>query len=104
MQCQRHVGKRGCNDLPLLEFIGVKAPLQIARFLDVGLYHDKNYHGPEPENIREFTEFMRRLTIPYYDEARQYWFQAISEGYFEGENEISLFLPDRLMRMIKHYQ
>jgi hypothetical protein len=27
--------------------------------------HDKLYHGSEPENMREFTEFIRRLTIPY---------------------------------------
>jgi len=102
--CQKHSNHIHCSDLPLREFVGERAAVQLARFLDVGPYHDPDYSGgPELENMRDFTELMRRLTIPYYEEARQWWREAITDDYFADANEIYIYLPKNLRRMIEHY-
>jgi hypothetical protein len=33
--------------------------------------------------ITEFTEIMRRLYLPYWEEARQYWEQSYKEGFHD---------------------
>jgi len=35
----------------------------------------------------EFAEIMRRLQVPYYDEARQYFMAAAHDGYLDGNSE-----------------
>ncbi|WP_054749991.1 hypothetical protein [Ruminiclostridium josui] len=55
-------------------------------------------------DIRKWIDFYRRLQLPYYEEARQYWEEAISDGYFDDANEIYIYLPEKLKRMIEHYE
>jgi hypothetical protein len=42
--------------------------------------------------ITEFTEIMRRLYLPYWEEARQYWEQAYKDGFHDkcgfSENDL----------------
>ncbi|WP_278353178.1 hypothetical protein [Chryseobacterium gleum] len=72
--------------------------------LDNGVYHDPKYIvGSEIENLREFAELQRRLLLPYYEEARQYWNEAINQGYFGEINEISIYMPNFLKRMIEDF-
>ena len=103
MPCQKLARHPHCSDLPLKEFVGEMASVQIANLLDVGVYHQRDYAGPEPTDMREFTELMRRLTIPYYEEARQWWNEAMTDGYFGDANEIYIYMPVNLRRMIEHY-
>jgi hypothetical protein len=35
----------------------------------------------------QFLDIMRRLLMPEYEEARQYWSQAHREGFFDGASE-----------------
>ncbi|MFT3796522.1 hypothetical protein [Flavobacterium sp.] len=104
MSCQKLAKHPDCADLPLREFVGAKAAVHLASLLDVGRFHERDYSGPEVTDFAEFAELMRRLTIPYYEEARQYWNRAMHDGYFYDQNEIYLYLPDSLMSMIEHYQ
>ena len=104
MKCQKLANHPDCSDLPLREFTGEKAIVQTISFLDDGPYHVQNYDGPEAENIKEFAEFQRRLLLPYYEEARQYWSEAMNDGYFGDSNELSIYLPENLKRMIEHYK
>jgi hypothetical protein len=104
LRCQKFAKSPYCSDSPLRDFTGDMAILQTTAMLDPGQYHSPTYYGPEPQNMREFTDFLRRLTIPYYDEARLYWKQAIEDGYFQGENEISIYMPRNLRAMIEHYE
>lgn len=104
IKCQKLARHPNCSDLPLSEFLGEMAIVQTTSMLDIGPYHNKDYPGPEPDDLREFTDFLRRLTLPYYEEARQWWHQAMHDGYFGDSNEILIYLPKNLKAMIKHYQ
>ena len=84
----------------------VIAPDGIARLLgllDVGPELDPDYSGPEVVSIREWVELFRRLTIPFYEEARLYWRQAKADGWFDGANEVSLYSPQFLQDIIKEF-
>ena len=74
----------------------------LRELLDV-LYHDPNYGGPRVEDIREFIEFARRLALPYYEEARLYWPKAEQDGFFDGANEIWIYLPITLEKLVRTY-
>jgi hypothetical protein len=77
---------------------------RLLRFLDEGPYHEPDYKGPSVENLREYVELLRRLTIPYYEEARLYWHEAMEFGFFEGENPISLYDPNTMKRLIMSFE
>ncbi len=78
--------------------------IQLFSMLDPGPnVSPEHYKGPEVEDIRETIEFLRRLTLPYYEEARQYWSDAIADGYFSGSNEVAAYLPYTLKNIIERY-
>ena len=89
--------------LALTMFLGPDQIHRILRFLDMGPIHEPVYSGPGIKDMREYVEFTRRLTIPYYEEARLYWDQAVVDGYFNGQNEIKVYQPDNLKRLIERY-
>ena len=76
----------------------------LTSFMDLGMVHDSDSHiGCRIVDFREFTEFVRRLTIPYYEEARRYIPEAIQEGYMQDVNEIGLYTPEYLQALINHF-
>ncbi|TXK52138.1 hypothetical protein FVR03_01580 [Pontibacter qinzhouensis] len=78
--------------------------IQLYGMLDPGPFiSPKHYKGPEVEDIREVVEFLRRLTLPYYEEAKQYWHDADADEYFSGSNELSSYLPYTLKNIIERY-
>jgi hypothetical protein len=103
MRCQRLANHPNCSDLPLREVVGDNAYAFIYKHLDVGPYHSPKYQEPSIVDFRQYTDLMRRLTLPYFEEARQWWNEASVDGYFSGENEILIYRPDNLKRMIEHY-
>lgn len=92
------------RELPLTDFTGKNQIPELLKFLDLGSIHEPDYKGIRVRDVREFVEFMRRLTIEYYEEARKYWGKAESNGYFDGANEISVYLSDNLRILIERYQ
>jgi hypothetical protein len=46
---------------------------------------------------------MRRLFVPYYEEARRYWDQAKADDYFDDPNEVWLYLPATSQAIIVRY-
>lgn len=92
------------SDLPLRNVAGVNGMAQLYALLDIGPYHDP--HGQcvlQVANIREYMEVLRRLTLPFYEEARLYWNDAQSDGYFDGANEVGIYLPSTLENLISRY-
>ena len=47
----------------------------------------------------ELAEIIRRLHIPYYEEARRYWDRAVSEGMIDNED----YRQAELQAVIKEY-
>jgi hypothetical protein len=103
-ECRLHSGG-WVADSSLVEFTKEKGIIRLLKFLDMGetIISTDNYDGPSIRDFREYTEIFRRLAIPYYEEARQYWNEAEHDGEHHGVNEIALYLPDRLERLVKKY-
>jgi hypothetical protein len=103
--CYYYAHDRHTREGFLIDFLGVRGLVQLYRFLDVGPYHSRNYKAPDiPINeIRSFVEFWRRLTIPFYEEARLYWDVADGDGFFDGMNEILMYLPETCEHIVKKY-
>lgn len=74
-------------------------------FLYLGQMHDPDFRvGCQVIDFVQFTDFFKRLTIPYYEEARRYFPVAIQDGFIQDDNEIGLYTPERLRSIIEHYR
>lgn len=99
--------RNGCylydSDCDLESFLGDRGKVNLLSLLDPGEYHMPNFMLMT-SNIRKWNDFFMRLQLPYYEEARRYWDRAMSDGYFGDSNEIYIYLPQNLRRMIQHYE
>ena len=70
-------------------------------WLDVGpLLAPEEASVSRVADMRNFVDTLRRLQIPHYEEARKYFGQAESDGYFSDQNEVSIFLPNTCLAII----
>jgi len=76
-------------DLNLTDVIGADGLAHMVNKLD----HDRF------KNLSEFTEMLRRLHLPNYEEAKQYWSLAKNDGLFDG-NEYN---QSSLLQIINDY-
>ena len=91
------------SDSDLESFLGDHGKVELLSLLDPGVYHLKQYRQMVAD-IRKWNDFFMRLQLPYYEEARKYWSRASIDGYFADSNEIYIYLPENLKRMIQHYE
>ncbi len=91
-------------DMPLSDFLGIEGMAELLSFLDGGKYHSPGKTHTKVADMREFVEFARRLTLPYYEEARLYLSQAVHNGFIGGANEVALYLPATLKSVIREYE
>ena len=90
-------------DLPLSELIGLNGMVILLTFIDTGPFREEPFYGPHVKDLREWTELVRRLMLPYYEEARLYMRQANNQGFFDGSNEILIYMPLTLKKIIERY-
>lgn len=104
---RREHDRNGCyiydSDCDLKSYLGDKGKIGLLSLLDPGVYHMPEFMLMTSD-IRKWNDFFMRLQLPYYEEARRYWSIAMSDGYFGDSNEIFIYLPESLKRMIEHYQ
>lgn len=102
--CYQHQGKLGRSDNHLNHFINDDYKMaNILRFLDIGPYLNPDYKGTDITDMRQYVETVRRLTIPYYEEARLYWQRALDDGYFQDASELWIYGVSNLKRLIEIY-
>ncbi len=102
--CYQHGGKSGRRDVHLHQFIEPDyLYVKLAGFLDYGEIIDEEYLACPIRDIREYAEFQRRLTVPNYEEARQYFGVARENGHFDGFSETAIFGQFLLKEIIKEY-
>ena len=77
--------------------------VHLLSFLDLGKYANKKYEGPQVKDIREFVDFMKRLTVPYYEEARQYFDQANKDVEFHERLNVGIYGPEFLKNVIQKF-
>jgi len=91
------------SSLPVGELIGSDGIVRLLSYIDPGKYHCHEYKD-NIADMRLFIEIFRRLHIPYYEEARLYWDRAAADGYFDGANEVWMYSPENLKRLIEIYK
>jgi hypothetical protein len=67
------------------------------------LFHLIDSYGVKEVDVREFGEFMRRLVIPYYEEAREYLGHAVEDGYFHNQTELVKSSSNDFRKVIEKY-
>ena len=74
-------------------------------FFDEGVNHAPQGSNMriDPNSIREFIELCKRLTIPYYEEARFLLPKAINDPRFDDLNTVQMHMPDMLCSIINRY-
>ena len=87
----------------LTSFIGDEGLTRLLGFIDVGPFHQQHYSGPYLADLREWVELVRRLTTPYFEEARQYLTQANRDGMLEGLSEVAIYMPSFLGAVVDRY-
>ena len=90
-------------DFTLSKFVGVDGMVRLLTFIDTGPFREEPFYGPHVRDLREWTELFRRLMLPYYEEARSYMGQAHTDGLFNESNEVEIYLPDTLKKVIRRY-
>lgn len=101
--CYQHTNEIGRSDSHLNDFLGTKGIAYITSFIDVGEYHIPEYDGVRFKNGREFATFIRRVQIPYFEEARHHFDKAIQDGLIDGQNELAIFDADFLKEICERY-
>jgi hypothetical protein len=102
--CYHHTRHHHRRDMHLDLYVGPGGLAHLLPFLDLGRIHDPDeQHSPRVKNMREFVELMRRLTLPYYEEARVHWSTASEDGFFDSANEVWTYLPDTLKEIVERY-
>lgn len=91
------------RDFQLDGFLGVNGVLRLQSLIDPDPFH-RGAHYSRINNIQIWLETYRRLYIPYYEEARQYWEQALNDNYFNEMNELTIYYPENLKKIIEHYE
>ena len=71
--------------------------------IDRGPDAEPVFTGPHVVNLRDWVELVRRLALPYYEEARLYWKQAQAAGWFDDGNEFYAYSQDVLQRIIEEF-
>jgi hypothetical protein len=100
--CYRHIHAFDRADLHITAFIGAPGLQRFLSMLDPGPLISPSAEPDQPE-MRSFVDTVRRLHIPYYEEARQYMAEAQGDGYFEDQTEVSIFLPETCKAIIARY-
>jgi len=102
-ECYHYNHHEGRSDSSLDDFIGDKGLTTLLSMIHPGKRHMPDSNEVQIENPVEFLEVVRRLHIPYFEEARLYWSNAQEHGFFDGANEVWLYLPNTLKNIIDKF-
>lgn len=102
--------KTGCDwdqityneSLPISCFLGAEGIAQLLALIDPGCFHVEDY-ADRIADVRLFVEMFRRFQIPYYEEARFYLSRARADGFLWDSNEVDMYLPSTLKKVIDEY-
>lgn len=89
----------------LTRFVGEDGLPHLLCLLDEGVHIGLGpdcHSCPQVKDIGEWMELIRRLQVPYYEEARQYFDGACEDGHFDGEYG-NIFRPKELKYIIDKY-
>lgn len=85
---------KSLSDMHLSDFIGSDGLVTLLSHIEFNDVKDNS----------ELVEIIRRLHVPYYEEARKYHHVAEENGFFSGENEVTRYLQDTSKYIIENYK
>jgi hypothetical protein len=91
------------GDLYLSEMVGKVGLVRLMSWIDVGEWHQDEYAGPGVFSLREWTILVRRLHLPYYEEARLCT-EELTDFRSGGANEILFYVPEQLKRIVEAHE
>lgn len=101
--CYQHEDAPRRADLHLDDVTGEHAQPFLLSLIDAG----PDFYGQPTANgvadLQEWIELARRLSTPYYEEARRYLPDAFSSGRFEGYGPEYVYRPDVLKSVIQEF-
>lgn len=102
--CFKYTDYKGRSDIPLKHYMRL-AHQELYALLDIGDALDPhNTFKTKVKDFREYIDFAKRITIPYYEEARLYLNEALSDGHLDpGTNVIALYKEDTLKNIVENY-
>ena len=81
------------GDVPLESLLGSDGLVYLLAFLERDRIAD----------LGQFLDVVRRLHVPHYEEARQYWGAAEDDSFFTSRNPSSVYMQDTLAAVIEEY-
>ncbi|WP_313080458.1 hypothetical protein [Pulveribacter sp.] len=84
----------------LVDFLGADGLARLTAMMSYGPL--KNNEACRIHNLAEFTDFMRRMQLPFYEEARPKFLNRSVVDDFHDANEIAPYLPETLKRISEY--
>jgi hypothetical protein len=87
--------------MPLGEYLGPRGLTDLLSFLSCGpIGRERGRPSSASVDMDEFVDLVRRLHVPYYEEARQYFKDPDILSDFPDDIEVYPYLPDTLKEII----
>jgi hypothetical protein len=102
--CYQYDDEPHRNDLSTDDMTGSSGMARMLSMLDVGPIADPDGEARcRVKDMRNWTETFRRLFIPHFEEARQYFHAAEKDGFFAEANEVWPYTTATLKQVIEKY-
>lgn len=96
-------GEHPGKDQPLVDLVGENGMAHLLSYVDVGEHNgDVAQSRMHPDRMREWVTLVRRLTIPHYEEGRQYLPHAMRDGRVDS-HEIRPYQQRSLLNWLEDY-
>lgn len=90
------------HSLPLAELLGPSGLTRLISWLSAGPILSGSVSGqPIVANFDEYADLLRRLHVPYYEQARQLFQSDDVQGAYADANEVLPYLPAQLQEIIR---
>lgn len=99
-RCQ-YPSTRQVHDIHLVHLLGPDGLAALLVMLAPGGNTGNREEGVA--SLNEWGEFVRRLHIPHYEEARQYWADAEADGFFAGPARHAPYSQATLLDILSRY-
>ncbi len=104
-KCFHYTNHPHRSDNHLEYFLGPEGLQKFLSKLDVGpILNPENKWPGKIGDMPNFVDTIRRLHIPFYEEARRYFAEAQGDGFFDGANEVYVHLPSTCEALIERYK
>jgi hypothetical protein len=100
--CYYSNSERG-GDWALADCLGPRGLILLTSWIDPGREFIREFKAPQVRDMRDWVVLMRRLHVPFYEEARFFFQQAHRDGNMGGWNDFSFYTPKGLQEILRRY-